>query len=1033
MRRTLLNSKKLTFKKIVFIILLLLVVLTGMRMIWIQIFDIPKQPRVVEGVLDLREWSHLENHAVSLSGDWAYFPQKLLGEDTSHNRAEMQFEKIVGVAKHTGDKKKYGSYHLKIYTNADKETQFSITIPKVYNSAKIYINNELYIQMTDGEINKNDSKSVLGKNLMFTNSGLEPIEIVIEVTNSGEGMSGILTPIYFGLPINVEQHLNFSTGVVLLACAIYLLHAIYALIIYFMSNRVQKDPRLLYFSLIILLIVYATLYTEHILLEWTSINYIWQTKLTNLGLLLGGYLMMQFAKYQNTTISSRKWYKSYQLLLCILLISVPLLPLENLFTYYSGIIMALIAIIFLVKEMFKVTNLVNKNNLYLFLGLITAFYSFIWLIVIEIKDIDVISYPFDLVIATIFVAVHFFNQYFTSVVEKQTIMEDLKKADKMKDDFVLSVAYEMKNPLNGILWISKVLSLREKKRMSNEGAESLELLDNVAHQMSFMLNDLLELEKIKGNQLAIKDQAVSVNSVAESVVDMLKFMVDEKNIRIINDIPLDLPKVRADEVRLNQILFNLIHNAIKFSDTGEIRITAEESNGIAKIHVSDTGRGIDEDFINKIFDPYSKRYLEHGQYDKGIGLGLSLCKKLVELQGGIITVQSKIEEGSTFTFTLNLFDFNEEERHIISVDNQELQIEPVYLSTSPYQIKDLNYEPIFELIRILVVDDDVVTLKMIKAIFSSDTYQMVTVTQPKEALKLLTESPWDLIIADVILPQMSGYEFTRKVRENYTMAELPVLLLSNYNQEDNIKYGFLAGANDYVNKPLNSAEFYSRVNALANLKKSVNEQLRTEAAWLQAQIRPHFLINSFLSIAALSRIDLDRMDALTQQLSNYIRLSIDFSNTNKLSTICREIELVKSYLAIQKERFGERIQISWELEENILVKIPPLSIQCLVENALIHGVFKRASGGEVRVSIKTVKENVEIEVSDTGVGMSQEKVKELLNRNRKTGIGIGLINTDKRLRQMYGRGLEIESCENKGTKVTITVPVQTFVKETVLV
>lgn len=993
-----------------------------MRMTWIKVFDIPEQPKVVQGVLDLRKWDHLEDHAVSLSGEWAYFPRNLVANNASQEVSKEQFKSLPGVIKHDEENEyNYDSYRLKIYTNLEEENRFALTIPKVHNVANVYINNELQTQVSE----ENKREVARNQNLTFINNGSEPIEIVIQITSDKNAIAGILTPIYFGMPANVEQHLNFSTGIVLLACAIYLLHAIYAFIIYLMSKRVQKNPSLLYFSLMILLVVYATLATENILFEWTSISYLWHTKLMNVGMLLGGYLMMQVAKYQNVIIGSRKWYKAYQVLFVILLLMVPLFPFDDPFVYYSSLVFTLISSIILVKEIFKLVTVVHKNNVFLFLALITALYSFVWLIIIEIKEINVISYPFDLVVAIIFIAIHFFNQYFSSVVENQLIMEDLKRADKIKDDFVLSVAYEMKNPLSRILWISKVLSLNEKKRMSKAGAESLELLDNVAHQMSFMLNDLLELEKIKGNQLAIKKQAVSVHPVAESVVDMLKFMVDEKKLQIKNEIPLDFPTVEADKTRLNQILFNLIHNAIKFSDTGIIRITAEKSNGMAILHVSDTGRGIDKSFIDRIFDPYSKRYSEQIQYDKGIGLGLSLCKKLVELQGGTISVQSIVEKGSTFTFTLNLYGSTEEEIQIASVDHDVDQEVMAVFPTPSYQVKDLDYQPIVELIRILVIDDDVVTLKMIKATFSSDIYQVITVTQPEEGLRLLKERPWDLVIADVTMPQMSGYEFTRKIREIYTMAELPVLLLSNYIHEDNIKYGFLAGANDYVNKPLNSAEFYSRVNSLANLKKSVNEQLRTEAAWLQAQIRPHFLINSFLSIAALSRIDLNRMDALTQQLSNYIRLSIDFNNTEKLSTICREIELVKSYLAIQKERFGERVDISWDVEENLSINIPPLSVQCLVENALIHGIFKKEDGGKIRISIKTINKNVAIEVSDTGVGMSPEKVEEVLNRHRKKGIGIGLINTDKRLRQMYGKGLEIESWENKGTKVTITIPIQT--------
>ena len=406
-----------------------------------------------------------------------------------------------------------------------------------------------------------------------------------------------------------------------------------------------------------------------------------------------------------------------------------------------------------------------------------------------------------------------------------------------------------------------------------------------------------------------------------------------------------------------------------------------------------------------------------------------LSEKLIELHGGTLAIETKPKAEVSLTFTFEVSEMDEGQVRAIQTDEMILEKESSRYIAASTQTVTLGQDEhlsapaeAHEAIRILAVDEDPVTLQMIQTMFSAQEYEVTVITDAQQALGQIREKCWHIVIASVLMPQMSGYEFTREIRKTYTMAELPVLLLLTYSQEENINFGFLAGANDYVTKPLNTVELYSRVNALVDLKKTVDEQLRVEGAWLQAQIRPHFIINSFLSIIALSRIDLDRMEALTEQLTDYIRLSIDFRNIERLTAIDKELELVQSYLAIQQEKFPEKVQIVCDIEEGLNIQLPPLSIQSLVENALVHGLFRKDQGGTVTVRAKTIGEAVEIEVSDDGAGMRREKVESVLDVNRQGEHGIGLINTDKRLRQMYGRGLEISSAEGIGTSVRFVIP-----------
>lgn len=270
------------------------------------------------------------------------------------------------------------------------------------------------------------------------------------------------------------------------------------------------------------------------------------------------------------------------------------------------------------------------------------------------------------------------------------------------------------------------------------------------------------------------------------------------------------------------------------------------------------------------------------------------------------------------------------------------------------------------------------------------------------------------------MPELSGYELTAKIRERYSLSELPILLLTAYHRDGGVETGFQLGANDYVQKPMNALELKSRVHSLTKLKQSVSEQLRTEAAWLQAQIKPHFIINTFNAIIALSRFDLERMDRLVQELSNFIRWSIDFRNTEQLISLKDEVKLVQSYLFIEKERFGERIQVVWEGEESIDITLPPLTLQPLVENAINHGLSQSAERGEIRIRLSEQKDAVNVQVIDNGVGMDEQTIQSLLEN--KTGRGIGLINTDRRLERIYGEGLKVESEQGKGTIISFRIP-----------
>jgi len=621
------------------------------------------------------------------------------------------------------------------------------------------------------------------------------------------------------------------------------------------------------------------------------------------------------------------------------------------------------------------------------------------------------------------------KQLLTLNASNKELTIELQKEMKQKDDFLANTSHELRNPLHGMVSITQSILQNRSSHLNEKIRSDLELQLTIGHHMSRTLDDLLDITRLKEHRIQLQLEPLNIQGVATGVVDMLKVLITDKNIRMEVEIQSEFPRVVADKNRLIQILFNLLHNAVKYTNEGTITVSADIQGEQARIHIADTGIGMKEETLRTIFEQYEQGDSSITAMGGGLGLGLSICKQLVEMHGGTIEVHSTLGEGSVFTFTLPLADESLEEEVIATTLSAEVR-EPALKETpltvnlgkmeAFVQATGSSYKP-----KILAVDDDPVNLQILKNILSEDHYEVKTVSSGKEALKQLEWNEWDLIISDVMMPVMSGYELTRFIREKFSISELPILLLTARSNPEDVYTGFLAGANDYITKPVDAIELNVRVQALTDLQSSIQERLGMEAAWLQAQIRPHFMLNTLNAIASLSETDQPRMARLLEKFAHYLQSSFYMGNLEQVVSLQHELDLLDSYLYIEKERFGDRLQVNWEIEEvNVKsVTIPPLSIQTLVENAVNHGILKRSTGGLITIRIRHQNSrNIEISVIDDGVGMDEAKMKQILTIQPDRKKGIGIINVDQRLKRLYGKGLRITSKPDMGTTVSFIVP-----------
>ncbi|MFD3258989.1 ATP-binding protein [Paenibacillus lentus] len=1027
---------------IILLLVSILVVLTGLRILWMETFHVPKQALIYNGQSDLRNWNAEDGSILLLDGEWEFYPsqwlidgsrQQLLGDNAPRH---IQVPGGWSEALHA-DKPSpygYGSYRLRLYVDPAKHLNYSIRVPSVRTASELYVNGRLLTK--SGQVATTKDEYIpkdLPYSTTFTADDNGVIEIVIQAANYVDSRSGgIVRSVKFGSEEAIAKEMKASTFMQFLAAIIFIMHAVYALILYLLGN---KEKKLLYFSLLALCVTIMSVFStdEKLFHQLFYIGINWDFRVTNIAFVIAAYALLQCTDHRELPYW-RRMYPVYKVMnLGTAGITLFLDPTQVIMLFPVYYLLLGTAGVITLITMFKKVIKGLKSNLLLLFSFFALMNHSLWSLILLDSGLSLVYYPFDMIIAMGCLASEWFKGYFIMHANTKELAATLQRMNDHKDQFLANTSHEFKNPLHSILNMSQSVLQREQHLLQERSIKELETVLSVGRRLTWILNDLIDVMSLQEGNPRLQKKVIFIQPIVTGVMDMLQFNAEVKSVKIANQIPEDFPPVNADENRVVQIVFNLLHNAVKYTNEGTISIQAFAKDGRAYIVIADTGIGMDEHMLKRLFRPYEQGSTSVTMIEGGFGLGLSISKQLIELHGGTLDVSSVLGEGSKFTFSLRLAGLGAEEENDVtnSFEPLPLQFMPIQEIASSVDMEKVKIPPatnqttLIEMNRerpiLLVVDDDPVNLQVLEAILPPDEYDLTMVTSGKEALAILDTKEWDLVISDIMMPQMSGYELTRMIRERFTLTELPVLLLTARSQPKDIQSGFIAGANDYVTKPVEAIEIKSRIETLATIKQSVRDQLRLEAAWLQAQIQPHFLFNALNAVAALSEINLDKMRDLLDEFSNFLRNKFTFQNMDGLVPIEEELSLVRSYLYIEKVRFEERLEVAWEIDEYGELEVPFLSIQPLVENAIRHGVMKRTRGGKISIRISVHETHAEITVEDDGVGMDEAQLQRILQSKADKRSGVGLINTDQRLKRHFGTGLHITSTLGIGTKVTFHV------------
>ncbi|MEN8220530.1 MAG: response regulator, partial [Pseudomonadota bacterium] len=392
--------------------------------------------------------------------------------------------------------------------------------------------------------------------------------------------------------------------------------------------------------------------------------------------------------------------------------------------------------------------------------------------------------------------------------------EQLKRLDDLKDEFLANTSHELRTPLNGIIGIAESLNDGAAGPLSDEVQKNLLMIAQSGHRLSNLINDILDFSKLKHKNMELQLKAIGIREITEVVLTLCQPLLGHKPVQLVNAIAPDLPPAYADENRLQQIIYNLVGNAIKFTESGHIEISAkvidklegfENKPGLA-ITVSDTGIGIPADKLDRIFESFEQGEGATEREYGGTGLGLAVTQQLVELHNGHIQVESAVSVGSRFSFTLPIEQIEKSQ-----VQFSQLRHQALNQSLTPTQATSGQS-------KILVVDDEPVNIQVLINHLSLQNYAVYQASNGKEALDMINEEfKPDLILLDVMMPKMTGYEVCRRLREQFPLNELPILMLTAKNQVSDMVKGLEMGANDYLAKPVSKDELLARVKTQIQL------------------------------------------------------------------------------------------------------------------------------------------------------------------------------------------------------------------------
>lgn len=790
-----------------------------------------KAENAVKGTITLSQSMLEKSRIIKLDGNWEFYWDRTYSPDDfaagSVTKPDGYFPVPMywtAYEKRSLPSEGKATYRL-VIDNDFEGLPLSISIPEIYTEYRLYINNRVI--ESNGSFNNTRARFLKPQTFTFY-SDTGRIEIVLNIENHNHNNAGIGQGLFLGLPEAIEKQDLFGRLTEIILVAVCFFAGSYHLILFGFR---KKESELLYFGLFSLAIAFRTLSTGTTVIMQLVPDLPFAVG-SRAATVIIPVCTMTFQLYVYSFFKQSGLRKVHRLLLAIhtlyglLVFVTPTMIYTTLFTEYLFVILTAVLFIvvtslFAIKKKVDYAKIFTLGFLVLALGIIND--TLHYMQIINTGYYLALFFAFFIIAQSIVLAIKFSREHL--LVEK--LSNRLQLLDKLKDEFLANTSHELKTPLNGIIGISDSLIEGTAGVLPEKVQYNLNLISSSGRRLSSLINDILDYSKLKNKDIVLSEKNIDLRQMVSVVLTVIRSTTQSKEIQLLNSVPEDLPAVRGDENRLKQILFNLVGNAVKFTDEGSVRVFAAPENDLIKIQVEDTGTGISKENIEKIFISFEQADGTISREYGGTGLGLPITRQLVELQGGTIGVQSEPGTGSIFWFTMKTGSGPDTiEEHTEAIRPEE-EHSPDAMGPFSAPKKSPHDEIKKELDEtVLIVDDEMVNIQVLQNYLVLEGYKTRSATNGRDAIDLIEKENFDLILLDIMMPRMSGFEVCTLLRKKYTLYELPILMLTARNISHDIATAFQSGANDYLVKPIDRHELSARIRTHLSLRYAVDDALR---------------------------------------------------------------------------------------------------------------------------------------------------------------------------------------------------------------
>jgi len=411
------------------------------------------------------------------------------------------------------------------------------------------------------------------------------------------------------------------------------------------------------------------------------------------------------------------------------------------------------------------------------------------------KNLQNFLRPFDATYAVMIHSMRIMQKEEYSRVALVDAKEEAERANKAKSDFLSSMSHELRTPMNAILGFGQLLEYDES--LSSDQKENVDEISKAGRHLLDLINEVLDLAKVESGQIDLSLEPVEVNSVIEDCLSLITSLANKRGINISYTGPKD-NVIRADRTRLKQILLNLLSNAVKYNkDNGSVELEVScPSPEQLRISIKDTGLGIPEERLSELFQPFSRLEAE-GSEIEGTGIGLTITRRIVELMGGVVDVESEAGVGSTFWIELPLESSTESKKNKADLNDS------TSTTTSNLSVKH----------TVLYIEDNPSNLKLISQILGQRQHiQVYTAHTPELGIELAKKHQPNLLLLDINMPGMDGYQVLEVIKDISELKNMPVIAVTANAMPKDIERGIEAGFADYVTKPIDINKFLNTVD-----------------------------------------------------------------------------------------------------------------------------------------------------------------------------------------------------------------------------